>query len=313
MLVVWPSRSALITGTAGNLAVFGVWLASRTVGVPFVNGGVPEAVAFVDLVCATVEVAFVVGAAALLAGWAPSRASRLGPAGVAAIVGTLALTTVALASPSSEHDHADSTTGTGHDHSADAVVATASSADAPAAGPHHHGECTDPVTPDQQAVADRFIATSDATVAKYRDLSVAQAEGWQPITPPDGKVVHYALADRIADGRVLDPTAPESLVYAFGGPQRTPYFLGAMYLMEGTGDPPDPGGCAMVWHNHENLCLAPGKGMVGVVASDGSCPDGAENAPTTYMLHAWSIPMPGGPFSEIDPQAVRQAVTEAFG
>jgi hypothetical protein len=30
------------------------------------------------------------------------------------------------------------------------------------------------------------------------------------------------------------------------------------------------------------------------------------------MLHAWSIPMPGGPFSEIDPQAVRQAVIDAY-
>jgi hypothetical protein len=31
------------------------------------------------------------------------------------------------------------------------------------------------------------------------------------------------------------------------------------------------------------------------------------------MLHAWSIPMPGGAFSEIDPRTVRQAVVDACG
>jgi hypothetical protein len=325
VLVVRPSRAALAAGAVGNTVVLGVWLLSRTLGVWFINGGEPEAAAFVDMTAAALEAALVLGAVAVLSGYRVPGRSGLRPAGVMVVAGALALASVALASPGAEHEHdvgvdhsnevALAATDDGHDHELGTEVGETAAADAggavPAGGAHHHDACAAPVTPEQQAVADEFIAASDATVARYTDFAVAQAEGWQPITPENTSLVHYALMDRLQDGLVLDPTAPESLIYAFGA-NRTPYFVGAMYLMEGTGDPPQPGGCAMTWHNHENLCIAPGRGMVGVLQADGSCPEGSENVATTYMLHAWSIPMPGGPFSEIDPQAVRQAVIDAY-
>jgi hypothetical protein len=30
------------------------------------------------------------------------------------------------------------------------------------------------------------------------------------------------------------------------------------------------------------------------------------------MLHAWSVPMPAGPFSGVDPEAVKQAVIDTY-
>jgi hypothetical protein len=197
---------------------------------------------------------------------------------------------------SGEHDDA-------HDHAADA----SHPADMHDGGGHHHADCTAPVTPEQQQAADSIAAQTAAAIAPYAELSVAKAAGWTNITPEGRPIVHYALWARIADGRVLDPSVPESLVYGFA-PDGTPYLLGAMFLMEGSGTPPQPGGCLMQWHAHENLCIEPGKGMVGVVGPDGQCPPGSTNVVTDAMLHAWIVPVPDGPFSDPSPDQLRAAV-----
>src|SRR5262249_19122929 len=82
----------------------------------------------------------------------------------------------------------------------------------------------------------------------------------------------------------LDPTRPEALVYAFGGANRTPFLIGAMYMDRAGSTPPQPGGCLTQWHDHTNLCLAPTAGVVGTVASDGSCPAGSVNHATGVVL-----------------------------
>jgi hypothetical protein len=112
------------------------------------------------------------------------------------------------------------------------------------------------------------------------------------------------------DGEVLDPAAPESLIYAF--PKQTPpVLLGAMYLVEGNDDPPTPGGCLTQWHDHTNLCIAPGEGMVGVVDGNGRCPAGSSNDTTQAMMHVWRYDISAGPFAElneVDPAELRAAV-----
>lgn len=176
----------------------------------------------------------------------------------------------------------------------------------------HHAECTAPVTPAQQAAADQLAAQTKAAMAKYEDFDVAMAEGWTHITPEGRPLVHYALDANLSDGRLLDPQRPESLIYAFDQKGRS-YFVGAMFLNEDPSvAPPAPGGCLTQWHDHTNLCTAPGVGMVGVVAPDGSCPPGSTNETTTSMLHAWYIPMSNGQFVEADPAGVRQGVIDYY-
>ncbi len=164
-----------------------------------------------------------------------------------------------------------------------------------------HAACDAPVTPDQQAAAEQLVAATRAAVAPEADLATAVAAGYRPITPGGAQVVHYANPAYLRDGHVLDPAAPESLVFAFSADHRTAYLLGAMYLMDDpAATPPQPGGCETVWHAHTNLCLAPGVGMVGTVDAAGTCPPGSANETTAMMLHVWSVDVPAGPFSELD-------------
>ena len=308
-VLVRPTRTLLLAGALLNTAAIAVWGWSRLFGLPFgIGGGDVEAVEAVDALCALLEVA-VVGAAV----W-PARATserRHAPAMVAAAgLATLLVvggTSVVLAAPSAHgHTHADTQAHSApDDHEAHASAgthehqSTASATEGGAAASRHeHAACTAPVTDTQRTAADELVADTRATLRQYTSLDAAVADGFVNVTPEGRRVVHYARPDRLADGNVLDPSAPESLVYAF--PASTPpVLLGAMYLMEGRGDPPTPGGCLTQWHRHTNLCLAPGEGMVAVVGSDGTCPVGSRNSVTHTMMHVWRYDTSVGPFAEL--------------
>lgn len=76
MVLVWrPSRLWLWLGIGGNAIVIAVYVASRTVGLPFgPDLHNPEAVGALDLVSCIVEAGLIAGCAALL--WRPSLADR---------------------------------------------------------------------------------------------------------------------------------------------------------------------------------------------------------------------------------------------
>ena len=177
---------------------------------------------------------------------------------------------------------------------------------------HMHMECTAPVTAGQQAAADKLVGDTQGATVKYRDFNKALADGYTPITPPNSQMVHYGNLAYMTDGNLLDPSHVESLMYAFDA-QRTPYFIGSMYLNDTpTVTPPEIGGCLTQWHDHTNLCLAPGKGMVGVAKADGTCPAGSSNDQTSQMIHVWSIPLPTGPLTmEAKPADVKAAIIKA--
>jgi hypothetical protein len=144
-------------------------------------------------------------------------------------------------------------------------------------------------------------------LARWADITDAEADGFVPITPA-GVLMHYGNKAWMADGHNADPTRPESLVYAFPK-QGRPILLGAMFLAEPGAPGPQVGGCATVWHDHTNLCLADrGGAMVGVTGADGQCPAGSHNRVTSEMLHVWDLPLAGGPFSEATPQQLRDGV-----
>jgi len=68
ILVVWrPSRAVLVGGCGFNVAIIGLWAASRTVGVPIApEPWVPEPVGAPDLVATLDEVLIVLAALTLL-------------------------------------------------------------------------------------------------------------------------------------------------------------------------------------------------------------------------------------------------------
>ena len=113
----------LRTGLLGSLLVIGVWLVSRTTGLPVgPERWQAEAVGRADLLCIGLEALVALGALVLVRGGSLGRSSRPRTARVlvgAAALGVLASTGAALASPA--HDH-------GSEHCA--ASATPSGADA---------------------------------------------------------------------------------------------------------------------------------------------------------------------------------------
>ncbi len=144
----------------------------------------------------------------------------------------------------------------------------------------HHAHCEESPTPQQQETADKLAADTKTGAAGYADPSVAEAEGYRPISPSWRPITHYLNPTYQQDDKILDPARPESLVYA--NTSKGPMLLGAMYLMPEPGDPgPQIGGCLTQWHAHSRLL-------------------GWE---TPEMMHVWTAEdVPGGPFSELRPR-----------
>lgn len=149
-----------------------------------------------------------------------------------------------------------------------------------------HADCTEPPTPQQQEAADKLAAETKAGVAKYLDPAAAEAEGYQPSSPSWRPVTHYINPAYQRDGEILDPSRPESLVYA--NTSKGPVLLGAMYLMPEPGTlGPRIGGCLTQWHPHSLW--------------------GQE---TPEMMHVWTADVPGGPFSELRPRKFVQSLED---
>jgi hypothetical protein len=166
--------------------------------------------------------------------------------------------------------------------------------------------CTATPTAEQMLGATQYIQATSAAVAKYRDLSVAKAAGYYPITNPGYPVVHYLNSAYMNMKDLMNPNTVDSLVYAttpFG-----PVLVAAMYLMPGSGNGPMPYGCLVQWHAHTNLCTNDQTHMI-----DGftPCPPGtSHDGPTPMMTHVWQVPVAGGPLA-IDPsdlQVVEAAI-----
>jgi hypothetical protein len=295
LLVLRPSRWVLSAAACLSVAIIAGWVASRTNGLPWgAHQGTADAVGRPDLLATTLEAAVVL--LAIVPAKAMGSARWMSLTGVAALLAVGGLATVASASGSTAHDHADDAAHAAHPDGAD----HAGHPDGADHAGHVTQECTAPVTDEQRDAADQLVADTRAAVAAYEDFDVAVADGYVPITPEGAQVVHYANPATLGDSVTLQPDRVESLVYAFDR-NRTPYLLGAMYLLDDPAvEAPMPGGCLTTWHAHDNLCTAPGKGMVATIAADGSCPDGSSNTVTPMMLHVWSLDLPTGPFSELN-------------
>jgi hypothetical protein len=168
------------------------------------------------------------------------------------------------------------------------------------------GSAEPPTEAQQRAAAALAVATRAATV-RYRDYHAALADGYRPSTPLAGLQVHFEKKANQADGRVVDPLAPEMLVYAADAGRIA--LLGVVYQMPRAGEPgPAVGGSSTRWHAH-NICvtlLPPG---FGPVSPYGSCPFASFAVTIAEMIHVWTVEPPGGPYAEhLDDAWVRALV-----
>jgi hypothetical protein len=170
-------------------------------------------------------------------------------------------------------------------------------------------DCATAPTGAQTEAAMQLVQTTSSAVSKYKDLSVAKAAGYVPITDPRYPVVHYLNLSYMRGKDVLDPSHVQSLVYA-----STPYgpvLVAAMYLMPSVGDDgPMPGGCLTQWHAHTNLCTGGATGTISGFQTDGVCPSDERALLTPEMLHVWQVLVPGGPLTmdPTDQQIVEAAI-----
>lgn len=128
----------------------------------------------------------------------------------------------------------------------------------------------------QQAAAADLLTRTEAATAQYADVAKAQAAGFDlqgALTRAEKKnpklsqrlqqvdngappkkmpMLHVANKANRKDGKVLDPSAPETLMYEYQG-HNTWKLVGVMYTANEAFPqaPPDPGGPITRWHYHD--------------------------------------------------------------
>lgn len=158
---------------------------------------------------------------------------------------------------------------------------------------HAPGPCRP--TSSQKAAAAKLVSDTEVATAKYRNLAAAVADGFQG--PALTSTQHYLNVPNMQDGRVLDPTRPESLIYTAS--PHGPVLVGVMYVMNYPGEfGPEPGGCLTRWHVHTNVCQDPLQGvLIEVKDTPIVCPPGTIRYIPPPLLHVWFLDVPGGRFA----------------
>lgn len=348
--LIRPTRAAALTVALVNAAAVGGWLATRLVGISWIDGlEVREAAQFADTVCAALgAVAAGTATGALLVGRRPSDApTRFAlPAVLIAALAIPAMWTGGTHAHS--HDGGETAAHT-HDEGAAAGESAAGAAtgdtvhthdtvaDGSATGDtvHTHGttdaavaaagwpRAWDPavgidlsgvpgVTAEQQARAQKLIDDTLRELPKWSTTAAAEADGYQSIGDAGTGSEHFIKQSLIQDDVMLDPSAPESLVYTVKGDTKT--LAGAMFIASArpTDDPTltSWAGPLMTWHNHGNLCWDRVNGkatVVGLTDASGKCARGVNTGGANPMVHVWITPNQCGPFAALEGVGAGQA------
>lgn len=160
-------------------------------------------------------------------------------------------------------------------------------------------------TPEQEAAAEDLALDTLVHTTRYESYDVALADGYVPDGPELGLERHLKNEAYGKDGRILDPSRPELLVYASDGDRHV--FLGVAYTMEKAGEPgPAIGGPLTRWHAH-NVCVTLLPPAFGLVSPFGTCPVAAVAITLPEMMHVWTVENPDGPYAEhLDDDLVRE-------
>lgn len=162
------------------------------------------------------------------------------------------------------------------------------------------------VSREQEARAAALIQSTMKDLPKYANVATALAEQYNSIGDALTGFEHFVKSSLVNDGRVLDSTAPESLVYAVSGSTRT--LVAAMYMAaEGTPINDETlvnyAGRLMQWHVHNNLCWRTINNVpkvVGVSNAAGVCLFGVLQLNGSPMVHVWIAPHICGPFAALE-------------
>lgn len=227
----------------------------------------------------------------------------------------LAATTGTLGGPNHVHD--DGTVHTHTEHEAFVANQPHNPANSKLPGvTHDHGEAVAITTGELEAAA-KLVADVRAGTARYEDLKVAQQEGYFLLAGGRTGLAHYHNQAFHTDGRIVDPSKPEDLMYlrlADG----TTKLVGVMFLMpNSTQAGPRVAGPLTAWHAHDNLCFSATLGRIsGFTDSNGKCAAGSVfMGKTPEMMHVWLVDNPNGVFSDdMEPAALIKLVqTQAQG
>jgi hypothetical protein len=162
------------------------------------------------------------------------------------------------------------------------------------------------VTAAEQLRAMKLVQDTLRDLPKYSDPAAAIADGYTSIGDAGTGSEHFIKASLIEDNDLLDPAAPESIVYDVKNGQRT--LAGAMYIASArpADDPTLTGfaGPLMTWHKHDNLCWALDANgaakVVGIIDANGNCARGVRAGGENPMVHVWVKPHPCGVFAALE-------------
>jgi hypothetical protein len=295
---------------ATQVIAIGAWLATRTVGIGFINGfDRAESIQTADALCALLAVL-----ALTTIVW-NNRFTAVSVTPVLSSVMALVLVVPATyATTTHDHSsHSDTTTAT-HDHSSNSetTAATWPRPYFPGIGIDIGG--VEGVSAEQEARARQLVLDTQKELIRWADYKVAIAEGWTSIGDQATGYEHFINLRYFNDGYQLDATRPESIVYKVYGDTRI--LVSAMYMAEGEPalDSPlltDFAGPLFEWHVHTNLCWGMRNGVAGIVGvtdANGACPAGSTVRPIRKpMVHVWIVPHPCGPFAAVEGLAEGQA------
>jgi hypothetical protein len=182
---------------------------------------------------------------------------------------------------------------------------------------HHHGMDMDMHHEQGMAVAVSFadltkaatlLETARRATEKYKDVLVAEADGYNQIGPDvPGMGIHFVGS---RTGSAFDIEHPSILLYEKTAAAADSYALvGVSYLLnapeDSDGQPtesPFPKSLAR-WHRHANICVLADRSVKTSLSADQCKSEGGRfTAETQWMIHAWIWKdSPAGVFSPTNP------------
>ena len=164
-------------------------------------------------------------------------------------------------------------------------------------------------TPEQGQRALALVSNTMRDLPTYSSYQTAISAGYMSIGDSGTGFEHMIKYSLLNDGRFLDTTAPESLVYKVTGSTKT--LVSAMFIAPSGTASNDVtltsyAGGLIQWHTHNNLCWKSVNGVpkvVGVVDLAGNCPAGSMlQAGGAPMVHVWITAHACGPFAALEGQ-----------
>ena len=274
-----------------NIGALGGWMATRTTGVGFISGlEEAEKIQTADALAATLAALAVVASIPAIQ---KSLAFITMP--FAASISVILVAPGAVATVQHQHDHGD-----GHSELANWPR------------PYFPGLGIDisdveGVSVEQEARARQLVVDTQRELVRWTDYRDAVKEGWTSIGDSATGYEHFVNGRSLDDGKFLDATVPESIVYKVYGDKKI--LVSAMYMAEGdvaidASVLTDYAGPLMQWHVHDNLCWTLRDGIrvvAGVIDASGQCPAGSiRGGITKPMVHVWIVPHPCGPFAAVE-------------